>query len=222
MKDSGRDSWVYPLSVTIKANTNYREFYNGLIKLLKSISIDENTATFRKDSGFYVGKLLLITQKKRSKRKHILPRQYSFRNERTIAFLEGNYNNYNSGDNCAIDGRIELNYFSNMRYNPLAKYGSNIALDRIGLTCFVLDKMTDFDLYYKTPQKIVQLYDLDFSQESIIKSKKNNNLLDANVIDLGSIPSRIFLYKNVTYHTYKIFSPNKFKNVTGFEIRPKY
>ena len=97
-------------------------------------------------------------------------------------------------------------------------------MKRTGLTCFVLDKMSDFGLYYKTPQKFVQLNDLNFSLES---NDKNNSIyptLDWNdqFVDRGSIPSRIFLKRNVTYHTLKIFSPNIFKNVTGFEIRPKY
>ena len=237
VKDSTRkESWVYSLSVTISANNNYKEFYNGLIKLLESISIDENTAIFRQDSGLDVGKLSLITTKRKSKRfygqKFILPKDYYFRNKGTIGYLEGTnqkatgfrrHPSSPSFDDCSFRGRIHLDYFMNIHYQPY--YDANYTLERTGLSCFILDKMSDFELYYKTPQKFVQLNDLNFSQESnvenIEKSKNKNNSLDWKLLR-GSIPSRIFLNNNVTYYTYKIFSPYIFKNVTGFEIRPKY
>ena len=222
MKDSLRkESWVYSLSVTVSTNNNYKEFYNGLIKLLESISIDKNTAIFRQDSGLYVGKLTLIYNKKRTKR--IFPKDYYFRNKGTIGYLDGRNKgtigyldgtNQEATDDCSFRGKIYLDYFMDPYYD--AYY----SLERTGLSCFVLDKMSDFGLYYKTPQKFVQLNDLNFSLES----KDKNNSIDWNdqFVDRGSIPSRIFLNRNVTYHTYKIFSPNIFKNVTGFEIKPKY
>ena len=118
VKDSLRkESWVYYLSVTVSTNNNYKEFYNGLIKLLESISIDKNTAIFRQDSGLYVGKLTLYN-KKRTKR--IFPKDYYFRNKGTIGYLDGtnqratgfrHHPSSPSFDDCSFRGKIHLDYF---------------------------------------------------------------------------------------------------------------
>ena len=225
-KYSENDRWVYPIKIEIISNENYKEFYFGLIKLLENISIDEKTKEFREKSGFHVGKLAMAADVKRNygliglstiggiiyppllmaSREAIQPTQFSstfyLRNSSTIGILD--------------QGRAE--FFNEYPYDTYAFKNKSQSSH---INNFVRKKIfNEYKLYFEKQNKLFSLKTRkDVTYFGLNKKEKNSYGQDRIVNDLSCL---IDERCKPIYGAYIFFEEDLFKEVTGFEIKPKF
>jgi len=240
-KYSENDRWVYPIKIEIISNETYKEFYFGLIKLLENISIDEKTKEFREKSGFHVGELTItdeIKHKKGSLAKSVAagtfaavitagvgvmsfapqlkryPTQhfstFYLRNDSTIEQLIQNNSIYG-----------ERNYlFSSDAPKPQSEY----IVKNSHINSFVRNKIfNEYNLFFEKKQQLFSL-----KPRKYMKYVKNDSVLELAPADasfpkvVNDLSCLIDERCKPIYRAYIFFEEDLFKEVTGFEIKPKF
>ena len=232
-RNSAKNTWVYPIEIEIIANENYKEFYFGLISLLESISIDEKTRDFRLESGLYVGPLKLVDNVREPGRLNIAllgsynwhddklrHTYFSLRNEKTLEKLQQGkfyYGKYPTEKRLFGDVRHTIFVDSSFLYNSKNSHINDFVKNKV---------FFGYNLYFKKQNKQFSLKPRTTFILSENSVQFRRSLHPSSDFSLNGVVNDLscLIDKNCTpkFASFVTFNENLFKDVTGFEIRPKY
>jgi hypothetical protein len=237
--NSAKNTWVYPIEIKIISNETYKEFYFGLIKLLENISIDEKTKEFRGKSGFHVGELTITDEikiKEGSLAKSVamgtLAAGMSYGVGLVTSWQElkryptQHFSTFYLRNNSTIKQLIqETSLFFDVAPKPQSEY----IVKNSHINSFVRNKIfNEYNLFFEKKQQLFSL-----KPRKNMKYKKNDFTSLGSELKLGrahnsdpkvinDLSCLIDERCKPIYKAYIFFEEDLFKDVTGFEIRPKY
>ena len=230
------NDWIYQIDINISTNDNFSKFNSGLIKLLKNLSIDKNTSVLRKKFALGVYKIEIPSGRRQSTIyvRNINTFEYlmSFDNEYYLNFSAlGRYGN-KSPLRTLYEPNLDIN--DDNRSYPGYPWIFNKQL--LKADDFVVDKLRDFEIFFEKGGNKKMKLSKDrawiFKHGTMTRNKKDNERYTTQ----GEKCYNCSLFKSRTgflgfqslrnsklvVRTYVTFPTSIFKDVTGFEIKPRY